>query len=109
MSTVEDVLSALADPSRRELLERLSVHGTATATTLSGELPISRQAVVQHLAVLDAVGLVRGRRAGREHRFEVRAERLTETARWMEGLAARWDSRLAAIKRIAEAEDEVPR
>ena len=108
MKAVEDVLSALADPSRRELLERLSVHGTATATTLAGELPISRQAVVQHLAVLDTVGLVRGRREGREHRFEVRAERLTETAKWMEALAAQWDSRLAAIKRIAEAGDDVP-
>jgi DNA-binding transcriptional ArsR family regulator len=106
VSTVEDVLSALAEPSRRELLERLSVHGTATATTLAGELPISRQAVVQHLAVLDAVGLVRGKHEGREHRFEVRAERLTETAKWMEGLAAQWDSRLATIKRIAESGNE---
>jgi hypothetical protein len=51
---------------------------------------------------LDAVGLVSGWRDGRERRFEVRAERLTETARWMDGLAEQWDSRLAAIKRIAE-------
>lgn len=103
MSAVEDVISALADPSRRELLERLSERGTATATVLAGVLPISRQAVVQHLAVLDAVGLVHGTRAGREHRFEVRAEPLTETARWIEGLAVEWDRRLAAIKRLAEA------
>ena len=102
MNAVEDVLSALADPTRRELLERLSSHGYATATTLADELPISRQAVVQHLMVLDAVGLVRGRREGRERRFEVRSERLSETARWMEGLAATWDLRLAAIRRIAE-------
>lgn len=105
MNAVEDVLSALADPTRRELLERLSVHGYATATTLADELPITRQAVVQHLAVLDAVGLVSGRREGRERRFEVRAERLTETARWMEGLAAQWDLRLATISQIAEARD----
>lgn len=105
MNAVEDVLSALADPTRRELLERLSVHGCATATTLADELPITRQAVVQHLAVLDAVGLVLGRREGRERRFEVRAERLTEAARWMEGLAAQWDLRIATIRQIAEASD----
>ena len=106
MSTVEEVLSALADPTRRELLERLAERGSATATTLAGELPISRQAVVQHLAVLDAVGLVIGMRSGREHRFEVRTERLSETARWMNDLALRWDRRLELIRQIAESNVE---
>lgn len=103
MTAVEDVLGALADPTRRDLLERLSLHGFATATTLAEELPITRQAVVQHLAVLDAVGLVHGERSGRERRFEVRPERLSEAARWMSLLAARWDQRLATIRRLAEA------
>jgi DNA-binding transcriptional ArsR family regulator len=103
VTAVEDVLGALADPTRRDLLERLSVHGFATATTLAEELPITRQAVVQHLAVLDAVGLVHGERSGRERRFEVRPERLGEAARWMNMLAARWDQRLATIRRLAEA------
>ena len=103
MIAVGDVLSALADPTRRELLERLSMYEYATATTLADELPISRQAVVQHLAVLDAVGLVSGRREGREHHFEVRVEALTEVARWMDGLAAQWDRRLQAIRKIAES------
>ena len=103
MNAVEDVLGALADPTRRDLLERLSVHGVATATTLAEELPITRQAVVQHLAVLDAVGLVHGQRSGRERRFEVRPERLNEAARWMNLLAARWDQRLATIRHLAEA------
>jgi DNA-binding transcriptional ArsR family regulator len=102
VSAVEDVLSALADPTRRDLLDHLSVHGSATATVLANELPVSRQAVVQHLAVLDAVGLVSGKREGRERRFEIRTRRLTETARWMDGLAARWDRRLEEIKRLAE-------
>lgn len=104
-TAVEEVLTALADPTRRRLLDRLSVHGRTTATALADELPISRQAVMQHLAVLDAVGLVSGQRDGRERRYEVRPERLTETARWMDGLAAQWDSRLAAIKRISELPD----
>jgi DNA-binding transcriptional ArsR family regulator len=102
VNAVEDVLGALADPTRRDLLERLSVHGFATATTLAEELPITRQAVVQHLAVLDAVGLVHGQRSGRERRFEVRPQRLNEAARWMNLLAARWDQRLATIRRLAE-------
>lgn len=105
MSALEGVLGALADPTRRDLLERLSLHGRATATVLADELPISRQAVVQHLAVLDRAGLVAGRRVGRERRFEVRAETLSETARWMEGLASTWQRRLEAIKQLAEAPD----
>jgi DNA-binding transcriptional ArsR family regulator len=104
VSALEGVLSALADPRRRDLLERLSIHGDATATTLAEELPITRQAVVQHLAVLDSAGLVEGRREGREHRFAVRTELLVETARWIDLLAERWESRLAAIKQIAESE-----
>lgn len=102
MTVVEDVLVALADRTRRELLEKISLHGDATATMLAEGLPISRQAVVQHLAVLDAVGLVVGRHSGREHRFEVRTARLSETANWMQGLADQWDRRLEAIRDIAE-------
>ena len=102
MTVVEDVLVALADPTRRDLLEQISRCGEATATMLAEHLPITRQAVVQHLAVLDAVGLVVGRHAGREHRFELRTERLSETAKWMQGLADQWDRRLEAIREIAE-------
>lgn len=103
MSDVSEVLTALADPTRRMLLEKLSVRGEATATALAGDLPISRQAVVQHLNVLDKVGLVRGRRLGREHRFIVCTKPLAETVQWMEKLSQQWDRRLIAIKKIAEA------
>jgi DNA-binding transcriptional ArsR family regulator len=99
----EDVFAALADPTRRLLLDRLSAHGETTATVLAAELPVSRQAIVQHLAVLSDVGLVAGRRDGRERRYAVRPERLSDAARWMDRVAAQWDSRLAAIKRLAEA------
>jgi DNA-binding transcriptional ArsR family regulator len=99
---IEEVLTALADPTRRRLLDVLAAHGEATATTLADELPVSRQAVVKHLAVLDRARLVSGRRAGREMRYAVRPQPLTEAAVWMSGLAAEWDARLAAIKRIAE-------
>ena len=100
---VDDVLAALADPTRRQLLDLLAAHGEATATTLATELPVSRQAVVKHLAVLDRAGLVEGERRGREVRYAVRPERLDAATQAMAHVAAEWDGRLATIKRLAEA------
>jgi DNA-binding transcriptional ArsR family regulator len=100
---VDSVLGALADPTRRQLLDLLAAQGQATATVLAEQLPVSRQAVVKHLAVLDAAGLVSGGRVGREVRYAVRPAALDTTARWMASLAADWDRRLATIKRLAEA------
>ncbi|MFJ5924747.1 ArsR/SmtB family transcription factor [Kitasatospora sp. NPDC092948] len=97
------VLGALADPTRRQLLDLLAAQGEATATALAEHLPVSRQAVVKHLAVLDAAGLVSGSRIGREVRYAVRPAALDATAQWMASLAADWDRRLANIKRVAEA------
>lgn len=100
---VGQILAALADPMRRRVLDAVAVRGEATATTVARELPVSRQAVVKHLAVLDRAGLVAGRRHGREMRYAVRPDRLDATARWMSDLAAVWDTRLARIKDIAES------
>jgi ArsR family transcriptional regulator, cadmium/lead-responsive transcriptional repressor len=95
---------ALAAPSRRRVLDLLLARTEATPTMLARELPFTRQAVTKHLGVLDRAGLVVGRRHGREIRYVVRTERLDEAARAMARVAARWDERLAAIKRIAESE-----
>jgi DNA-binding transcriptional ArsR family regulator len=95
--------AAVGDPTRRRLLDALLALGEATATRLSGELPVTRQAVAKHLAVLDRVGLVAGRRAGREVRYMVRPDRLDEASRAMARAAAAWDQRLASIKDLAEA------
>ena len=104
MTAVEGVFGALADPTRLRLLDLIAQHGTATATMLADELPISRQGIVQHLTVLADAGLVAGRREGRERRFRVRSEALGDAAAWMEERAQRWDVRLAAIKELAEQE-----
>jgi DNA-binding transcriptional ArsR family regulator len=109
VGTVDSVLVALADPTRRQLLDLLAVQGVATATTLAERLPVSRQAVVKHLAVLDAAGLVSGSRVGREVRYAVRPAALDATARWMATLASVWDRRLANIKRVAEAAERESR
>ena len=97
-----EVFAALADPTRWRVLTLLAERGDGTATTLAGELPVSRPAVIKHLAVLDRAGLVESRRRGREVRYTVRPERLDATARDLADLAAAWDARLAAIKRMAE-------
>jgi DNA-binding transcriptional ArsR family regulator len=100
----EEVFAALADPTRWRVLNLLASRGEGSATSLAGELPVSRVAVVKHLAVLERAGLVEARRAGREVRYTVRTEPLGETARMMTALASQWDARLAAIKRLAEEE-----
>jgi DNA-binding transcriptional ArsR family regulator len=103
VSQVDSVLAALADPMRRQILDVLAARGAASASALAGELPVSRQAIVKHLGVLERAGLVENRRSGREVQFAVCPEPLSSTASWMARLAADWDTRLAAIKRIAES------
>ncbi len=95
--------AAVADPTRRRVLEALLDRGEATTTTLAESLPVTRQAVAKHLAVLNRVGLVAGRRRGREVRYAVRPERLDDAAETMARVAAQWDRRLTQIKRLAES------
>ena len=99
----EELLEAVADTSRRRVLDLLLAHGEVTPTALATELPFTRQAVAKHLAVLDRAGLVEGRRTGREVRYSVRPEHLDVAVRAMAKVAARWDARLGAIKRTAES------
>ncbi|MEU4291482.1 metalloregulator ArsR/SmtB family transcription factor [Kribbella sp. NPDC026596] len=105
MTTVDVVLEALGDPTRRVVVELLATGGGRTATSLASELPVTRQAVVQHLAVLRDAGLVESRREGREVRFELRPAALTATAAWMADVAAQWDHRLAVITELAETSE----
>jgi DNA-binding transcriptional ArsR family regulator len=100
----EDALwAAVADPTRRRVLDALLEQGEASTTALARELPVTRQAVAKHLVVLDRVGLVAGRRHGREVRYAIRPERLDHAAEAMARVAAQWDRRLARIKRLAES------
>lgn len=92
-----EVFDALADGTRRHLLERISADGPLSATDLADGLPISRQAVVKHLSALSAAGLVRSERRGREVLFAVDAERLRPATRWLEDIGRQWDDRLTAL------------
>ena len=100
-----DLFAALADPTRRRVLDLLAARGEGSASGLAAAMPVSRPAVVKHLTVLDRAGLVESRRRGREVLYSVRPEPLESAARWMKSLAADWDRRLAALKRLAEQEN----
>jgi DNA-binding transcriptional ArsR family regulator len=99
----DDLWSAIGDPTRRRMLDLLLIEGDGTATTLGRQLPITRQAVAKHLAVLDRVGLVQATPAGREKRYEVDDAQLARAVAQLSSVGAAWDARLQRIKRIAEA------
>jgi len=96
---VDAVFFALADGRRRSVVELLAERGSATATELAASLPVTRQAVAKHLANLDEAGLVVRTRRGREARYQLRPEPLSDAVDWIERVGATWDSRLAALER----------
>ena len=100
------LLAALADATRQRILQELTARHRATATDLAADLPVSRQAVVKHLATLHRAGLVVPRNRGRAVEYQVEPARLRDAARWLDDVAARWEQRLEALKRLAEDGDE---
>lgn len=99
--TVVAMCSALGDETRWSILTALD-EGDASASGLARRLPVSRQAIAKHLAVLHEVGLVETVQAGREVRYRVIGAELVATARRLDAIGTEWDRRLAAIKHIAE-------
>jgi len=97
------VFAALADPTRRQVVRELSEQPGLTASSLAGELLMTRQAVTKHLAALDRAGLVQARREGRETRYRVTPEPLGEAMAWMVGVGARWDASLGRLAERARA------
>lgn len=105
---IDAVFGALADPTRRTILEAVARDGGAGATGLARQLPIAitRQGIAKHLAVLEEAGLVDRQRHGKEVRFHLRPDQIEEAMTWMAGLAAEWDDRLNALAAlVAESND----
>lgn len=98
----DELWSAIGDPTRRRMLDLLLAAGSGTATTLSDQLPVTRQAVAKHLVVLDRVGLVQLTPAGREHLYKVDAAQLARAVNQLSSVGSAWDARLQRIKRAAE-------
>jgi DNA-binding transcriptional ArsR family regulator len=99
----DDLWSAIGDPTRRRMLDLLLADGDGTATSLGQRLPVTRQAVMKHLSVLDRVGLVRATPVGREKRYRVDDAQLARAVAQLSSVGSTWDARLQRIKRIAEA------
>jgi DNA-binding transcriptional ArsR family regulator len=97
------VFSALADPTRRRVIETLASRPSATATSLAAELPITRQAVAKHLGALRAAELVSVERLGREVHYRLDPRPLNDAAGWIEHIGAEWDARLDDLKRLVES------
>jgi DNA-binding transcriptional ArsR family regulator len=92
------VFSALADPTRRALLQTIAAQRSTTATELAAALPITRQAVVKHLSALADAGLLDREREGREVHYTVTPAPLSEAVSWMAAVGGEWDERLARLR-----------
>lgn len=102
-SAVDSVFAALADPTRRRVVETLAAGSTVTASALAADLPISRQAVTKHLALLRRARLVRAQRVGRETQYRLHAEPLADAAEWIARVGGEWDERLDDLRRLLES------
>ncbi|QBD81020.1 ArsR family transcriptional regulator [Ktedonosporobacter rubrisoli] len=92
------VFLALADPTRRLLLQHLCEEGSGTAAGFATRLPITRQAIIKHLVTLEQAGLVTARETGRERRYMPRPEALQTVTAWIGDIEAQWDQRLADLR-----------
>lgn len=96
------IFTALADPMRRNLLVKLAESSPKTATQLAQEYPITRQGILKHLMVLEAAGLVAVHQEGREKRYILTPEPLSELEQWIITISAIWDERLLRLKALLE-------
>src|SRR6476469_7376202 len=93
----QSVFDALADPMRRSLLVNLAEYSPKTATQLAQEYPITRQGILKHLTILEAAGLVAVHQEGREKRYTLTPEPLSELEQWVKDIGAKWDERLMRL------------
>lgn len=100
-----EVLAALGDPTRRRVLDLLTEHGPASASTLAERVDISRQGLTKHLTTLVDAGVLTTGRVGREVRYAASPTALEAAAAWLDARARQWDAQLAALKQAAEGED----
>ena len=100
---VDEVFRALGDPTRRGMVERLG-GGPATVSQLAKPLDITLSAVVQHLAVLEAAGLVRSDKVGRTRTCRLEPARLRLAADWFAGQRAAWERRLDRLGEVMAEE-----
>lgn len=102
--SLDQILTALASPTRRAILQRLAA-GEARVTDLAHPFAISLNSVSKHIRILERADLVRRRRSGREHLLSYNPQPLDEAAAWIEAQRAIWSARLNTLDAILQAED----
>jgi DNA-binding transcriptional ArsR family regulator len=100
----ERIFAALADPTRRDLLANLAENSPKTATQLTEDYPITRQGILKHLHILEGAGLVAVHQKGREKRYTLTLEPLSDIDEWIKKISAKWDERLQRLKILLENE-----
>ena len=105
-STLDHTLLALADPTRRAILQRL-LSGEARVTELAQPFNISLNSVSKHIRILERGQLLKRRRAGREHILSINPEALDEASRWIEAQKSLWTARLSMLDNLLQEEDRV--
>jgi DNA-binding transcriptional ArsR family regulator len=93
------VFAALADPTRRDLLDQLAEDGPLHASAIAEHYDLSRQAIVKHLGVLHDAGLVTSSRHGNEVRFAVVPGAFDDVTQWLTGVGQQWDRRLVTLRK----------
>lgn len=104
-SELDHTMLALADPTRRAILHRLSRVGEARVTELAEPFAMSLNAVSKHIRMLERARLVRRRRAGREHLLSLNPQPLDEAAAWIDSQRTLWTARLDALDDLLREED----
>ena len=98
----ERLWAAVADPSRRRIIDAMLLMGNASQTALADQVPFTRQAVAKHLAVLEEVALVSHHKNGREVLYTLDLDRLELAAHAVTRIVSHWNRRMDSIKRMAE-------
>jgi len=101
---VTAVFAALADPTRRRIVERLTRHGETPVTALAKPFHVSLPAISRHLRVLERARLIQRKRDGRVHRIRARRDGLQDAQKWMAQCAAIWDSNFDALDELLKTQ-----
>jgi len=99
-----DMFGALADPTRRNILELLATSGELSATALYEHFPVSPQAVSQHLKVLREAHLVEMEKRAQKHVYRLNPQTLSQFEAWVQQMKQRWEERFAALDTVLESE-----
>ncbi|GAB6257958.1 MULTISPECIES: metalloregulator ArsR/SmtB family transcription factor [Peribacillus] len=107
MSATEkhDVFQAIADPTRRKVLQLLA-EGDLPISEITSHFSMSRTAIAKHLHILSEAELVSGRKVGREKRFRLQPEPLAELKQWLSFYDQFWDNKLSILKHVIENSGE---